>query len=44
MDNKRNKGPITERDVLGWIIGIVGFGIGVWLGLSILIEIVKTNI
>jgi hypothetical protein len=43
MNNKRNKVPLTERDVLGWIISIVGFAIGVGLGLWILIELIKTN-
>jgi hypothetical protein len=43
MNNKRNKGHITERDVLGWVISIVGFTIGVGLGLWILIEMIKTN-
>jgi hypothetical protein len=44
MDNKKNKGPLTESDVLGWGISIVGFIIGVGLGLWILIELIKTNV
>ncbi len=44
MNNKRNKGPLTERDVLRWGISIVGFTIGVGLGLWMLIELVKTNV
>ena len=41
---KRNKGTLTERDVLRWGISIVGFAIGVGLGLWMLIELVKTNV
>jgi hypothetical protein len=41
--HKKKPKDLTERDVLGWIISIVGFTIGVGLGLWILIELIKTN-
>jgi hypothetical protein len=46
MNNKPKKRieDLTERDVLGWVIGIVGFGIGIGLGVWILIEIVMIGI
>jgi hypothetical protein len=46
MDNKPKKRieDLTERDVLGWVIAVLGFLIGIGLGIWILIEIVMIGI